>query len=241
MTGYGLRSAGLAALATAAAALAGPAAASFDDGLTAFERGNYAAAYEAWRPLAESGNAEAQFYLGVLYDHGYHVPRNYQEAASWYERAADQGHSEAAFALGFLYYNGAEGDVADGSVARDLEEAALWLRQATADNGYPQAKRILGELYMQGDGVSQNYREACFWLTEAAEAGLPAAQFNAGLLHARGQGCDQDPVLAYALFSLADEQNYPGAAQNADRLAGVLSEDEIDRAREQIERLSGAS
>ena len=64
-------------------------------GLNAFERHDYSAARSTWLPLAEAGNAEAQFLLGTLYEEGRGVPPDFDEAAHWYERAATQGHPKA--------------------------------------------------------------------------------------------------------------------------------------------------
>ena len=46
---------------------AAPAWADFDDGVAAYEAGDYATALKEWRPLAEQGDAEAQFNLGKMY------------------------------------------------------------------------------------------------------------------------------------------------------------------------------
>ena len=46
------------------------ASADFQKGLTAYDRGDYATALREWKPLAEQGNASAQFNLGVMYDKG---------------------------------------------------------------------------------------------------------------------------------------------------------------------------
>ena len=43
----------------------------------AYDRGDYAAAVSAMRPLAEEGNAAAQFNLGLHYHNGQGVPQNY--------------------------------------------------------------------------------------------------------------------------------------------------------------------
>jgi TPR repeat protein len=44
-------------------AVAGP----YEDGVAAYEKGDYATALRVWRPLAEQGNAMAQYNLGVMY------------------------------------------------------------------------------------------------------------------------------------------------------------------------------
>ena len=47
------------------------------------------------RRLAEQGDAEAQFILGVMYANGEGVPENYVRAYAWLNLAAAQGHEDA--------------------------------------------------------------------------------------------------------------------------------------------------
>ena len=46
-------------------------------------------------PLAEKGNAEAQYYLGSMYDLGYGVEKSEEEAVAWMKKSAEQGYQEA--------------------------------------------------------------------------------------------------------------------------------------------------
>ncbi len=78
----------------------------FSRGYEAYNRGDYATALRLWRPLAEQGNALAQFSLGFMYDNGEGVPQNDAEAVKWYRRAADQGDASAQLNLGVMYYAG---------------------------------------------------------------------------------------------------------------------------------------
>jgi len=55
---------------------------------------------------AQSGDDEAQFYIGALYSAGIGVPRSDEEAFRWFSRAADQGHSHAMLILAGLYATG---------------------------------------------------------------------------------------------------------------------------------------
>ena len=50
--------------------------------------------------LAEAGDAELQFSLGVMYEHGEGVRQDYAEAVRWYRKAAEQGDSDAQHNLG---------------------------------------------------------------------------------------------------------------------------------------------
>ena len=89
-------------LSMAGGAVAGP----FEDAQAAHGRKDYATALRFWRPLAEQGNAEAQYALGFMYADGQGVPQNHAEAAKWWRLAADQGNTFAQYNLGTLYDNG---------------------------------------------------------------------------------------------------------------------------------------
>ena len=65
-------------------------------GAGAYNRGDYAAALREWRPLAEQGNVDAQYGLGLIYDLGRDVPEDNTEAVKWYRKAAEQGSCHRA-------------------------------------------------------------------------------------------------------------------------------------------------
>ena len=75
----------------------------FYEGLAAYNRGDYATAFEEWLTVAEHGDAGAQYNLGFMYDHGQGVPQDYAEAVRWYRLAAGQGNADAQFNLGLMY------------------------------------------------------------------------------------------------------------------------------------------
>ena len=69
--------------------------ADFQKGLTAAENGDYATALREWMPLAEQGDAAAQYNLGWMYANGLGVPQDDQAAVKWYRLAAEQGEAYA--------------------------------------------------------------------------------------------------------------------------------------------------
>ena len=95
----------------------------FQQGFEATERGDYQTAFKLWLPLAEQGDAKAQFNLGVMYGDGLGVKQDYFEEVNWYRKAAEQGHAKAQFNLGVMYANGR-------GVKQDDFEAVKWYRQA---------------------------------------------------------------------------------------------------------------
>ncbi len=96
------------------------APADYDTGLSAYGVGDYAAAMDKWKPLAEDGSARAQFSVAFMYDNGQGVPHDYATAAQWYMSAAEQGHPDAAWNLGMMYASGQ-------GIRRDYVEAYKWL------------------------------------------------------------------------------------------------------------------
>jgi uncharacterized protein len=146
----------------------GPARAGpLEDGMAAYHDQEYAKAAELWRPLAESGNAAAQYSLGTLYAEGKGVVQNDATAFTWFQKAAEQGNAMAQFNVGASYASGI-------GVAKSYAEAAKWFRRA-ADQGMPFAQLNLGLLYAAGNGVPQDNVEALKWL-ELALGGLPAGE-----------------------------------------------------------------
>jgi TPR repeat protein len=69
--------------------------ADFQAGVDAYDRKDYATAFKEWQPLAEEGDALAQYNLGVMYANGQGVPQDYIQASMWVNLAAAQGQEEA--------------------------------------------------------------------------------------------------------------------------------------------------
>lgn len=73
----------------------GAMAGAWEDGVAAYQRGDYSTAFRLWQPLAESGDPRAENNLGLLYEKGLGVAADYETAVDWYRRAAAQGHTGA--------------------------------------------------------------------------------------------------------------------------------------------------
>src|SRR5687767_12520940 len=93
---------GIAVCVLAQPAVAGP----LEDGVAAYDRGDYATALQFLRPLAERGLAYAQFNLGVMYERGRGVPQDYAKAAKWFRLAAEQGEVIPQLNLAYMYLDG---------------------------------------------------------------------------------------------------------------------------------------
>lgn len=129
----------------------------------AIKKGHYKAALNELRPLAEKGDAIAQYNLAIMYTKGQGLPQDYTEAAKWYQKAADQGNSDAQFLLGYLYYEGQR-------VPQDYTEAIKWFHKA-AYHGDAIAQVLLGDIYADDQGAHYDYVQAHMWYNLAAANG----------------------------------------------------------------------
>jgi TPR repeat protein len=136
--------------------------------LAAYEKGDFAAALEQWRALAEQDNADAQYYLAVLYRDGAGVAQDYAEARAWYEKAADAGSVEALHDMAVMYQGGV-------GVEQDFAQALPYLERAAA-SGYAPSQYNLGVLLLEGKGTEANMVLGYVWIYRAARQGLGQAK-----------------------------------------------------------------
>ncbi|MDH5580169.1 MAG: sel1 repeat family protein [Betaproteobacteria bacterium] len=142
--------------------------------MDANNREDYAAALHEWRPLAEQGDALAQYHLGVLYRKGRGVPQDDVQARKWYAKAAAQGQPKAQYHLGTLYFNGEGG-------SKDYQQALRWFRLA-ADQGEALAQTKIAIMYDDGQGVPHDLVQAYKWYSLAATNGDKPAPLLRDLL-----------------------------------------------------------
>lgn len=69
------------------------------NGQQAFQQQNYTQAFKTLKPLADKGNADAQYAVGYMYYYGKGVPKDVAQAMSWMSKAAQQGQPLAKQAL----------------------------------------------------------------------------------------------------------------------------------------------
>src|SRR5437660_3725612 len=138
--------------------------------------GEFDRAWQLLIPLAESGDAEAQYRLGALRYEGANISDDI--AYAWLEKAAKQNHPDALFYWASYRYP---------------EEPAYII--GAAELGSTAAQYFLGASFAAGDsGYPKNEIEAVKWYTMAAKAGDAEAQYNLGTMILYGEGTPKDIV-----------------------------------------------
>jgi TPR repeat protein len=130
-------------------------------------KARFAEAARTLEPLAKTGNAGAQYHLGVLYYNGKGVPEDEGKAVQLLTSSARQGNVDAMYQLGNAFTFGSEA----ARLVQDADaEAASWYFQA-AKLGSADAQYSLGLLFLAGKGLSKNEKEATYWMQQAAKNG----------------------------------------------------------------------
>ena len=212
----------------------------------------YSAAFSEFQVLANQGNAAALYYLGRMYQNGWGVPKDTAQAVSYFQAANQSFYLPAAAQLGkILLYGTQDGIAPDPKRAIPLlkkaalagsAEAALELANATlaglmgevnynhafgfyhiaALKGEKKAQFQLGQMYMSGRGITQDFQKGVQWLTRSANQGYVKAQMELANLYENNEKL-KNVTGAYAWNSILAAYNSDvigtEAAEKRDELA----------------------
>jgi uncharacterized protein len=145
---------------------------------------------------------------------------DYDAAMRLIRPLADQGDSRAQAFLGHLFWI---------IIPPDYVAAAGWYGKA-AEHGDAFAQYRLGFQYANGLGVTQDHAAAASWYRKAADQGQADAQASLGFQYANGLGVPQDYVTAHMWFSLASARGNRDAVRDRDRIAALMTPEQIAEA-----------
>lgn len=177
---------------------------------------NDADTFHAMVVLANKGDAEAQYHVGMMYNNGIGTQQNPKQAFEWFQKSAASNDPLGAYKLGCYY----AGQFA-GVVKYDADEA-LKYKLISARAGYALAQNDVAVLYDK----KGNSEEALKWWKMAADQGLPNALFSLSRSYSGGKGTPRDLSLSYAYFKLSNV----APAKNVNEMAGMLSKPELENA-----------
>lgn len=139
----------------------------FDDALEVYSKGNYQQAYQLFLPIAQKGNADSQYWVGLMYESGQGVRQDYKQAIYWYRISARNGNKDAQSLLAHFYYYGRH-------ILQDYKQAFYWNKRA-AEQGKISAQISLAEMYEEGKGAPKDNLRAHMWFNLAAANGYSDA------------------------------------------------------------------
>jgi hypothetical protein len=125
-------------------------------GMRWFDRGEYKWARKYWQPLAEAGDCDAEFRMGMLYSLGAGVPRDYEAARQWWLKAANKGQAFAQALLATMYAHDTMSvitihtesviDCRDScGCAKNMLEAYKWMRLSEKCAVYADTRQAAGD------------------------------------------------------------------------------------------------
>lgn len=203
--------------------------AGLNEGMAAYDKAQYATAVKELTPLAEQGDAKAQYQLGKMFSLAQGLPPDKKEAARWFHLAAQQGLAPAQGALGYLCLMG------DG-VSQNNDLALEWTGKAAAQ-GDATAQFNLSAMYGEPFGIKKNPAESLKWLRKAADQRHVGAMNTLGSLYGEGKaGVKQNPVIAYVLFDASAGKGDSTAATRRKSLEDNMSASDIRAGKELARR-----
>jgi uncharacterized protein len=212
-------------MAAACVVVTGCAETNYEKATRHYKPDDVAAALRQLKPLAEYGDADAQFKLGSLYYQGWGVPQDYREAATWLRKAAEQNNVFAQVTLGIAYSEGLKTGIVE--IEKDYPQALMWFIFATAQGDLEAlelrdslATKMTPAQISEAQKLAREFKPQNVYtkaLTEfkaLAEKGDAAAQLKVGVIYYSGQGVPRDYREALAWFKKAAEQGNPLAQYN---------------------------
>lgn len=163
----------------------------------AYKTQDYAKAVKLFAGQAAKGDKNAQFAMGRIYQEGTGVEKaDLAVAEDYYRKAAAQGHESAQFNLAAILLS---------DQARVLE--GLKLLKDSAAAGSAKAQLTLGQLYANGQGVTQNFETAKTYFDQAAAKGEADAFVMLGQMSELGKGATKDMKKAVEQYENAAKRD----------------------------------
>ncbi|MCR5374516.1 MAG: hypothetical protein K6E39_03975 [Lachnospiraceae bacterium] len=71
-----------------------------NDGVIKYNSGDYAGAFKVFKEYANNNNADAMYYLAMMFKNGQGTSQDDKQSVFWFKKAADSGNIEAKYAYG---------------------------------------------------------------------------------------------------------------------------------------------
>ena len=168
-----------------------------------FAQDHRKAAYWLGR-AARANHPRAQYMLGILYAHGWGVPKDGALAVEWFARSTRNGYGPACYHLGWMYHKG------DGVPRND--DLAIRLMEQAAGQGMAAAHLARGRFYERGEGVPADAVVALKWYALAVHfaRSRPGLFDNSAFAKRAQAACD---ALVARMSSSSGEQGRALASQ----------------------------
>lgn len=184
---------------------------------------------------AKNGLPDMMCLLGIMYEEGRAVEKNYQTAMMWYLKASDNDYAEAHYRLGRLYENGWGVKKNDSKALKYYQKASdmgdengfqslmalqkkidMARRMEATRNSTASAKENfdLAQTYYQ----QKDYDQAFPLFQLSADQGYGKAQYMMGLLYMEGKGVGSDYAVGAEWLQKAADQK----VAHAQYMLGVL-------------------
>ena len=143
-----------------------------------------------YKLATQKNNAIAKHHVGLCYEYGIGVDKDFGKAVSLYSESFKLGYitPQSTFLAAYAYEHMLDEGNHTEERRKELEEQLFSLYKMSADQGYATAQTHLGSLYYRGAyGIQRNETEALRLLKLAANQGETDAQLKLGVCYISGK------------------------------------------------------
>ncbi len=177
----------------------------FDIAETSYDLKKYEEAVKYYEKAAKMNHARAQNALGVCYDQGLGVEKDYNKAFYWIQKSYNNGCKDSYGNIAYYYKEG------KGTEVNYVKSFEAYMKASVYEN--PKAYYEIGLFYEEGKGIEKNLEKAYEYYTRAKEKGHIAAIYKIGTFYEQGYVVSKNEEKAYELFQEAADLNNPLAQE----------------------------
>jgi len=227
-----------------------------EEGLKALDEQEFSKAAKIFDDAYKSGDVEAGFYLGRMFELGVGTNVNWPTARTLYKDAANKGSAKALNRVGLMYYRGEPGELQNytkaqealcksaelgdteaqfncaemhknGTAGKKDADAALGFYQKAAKENHVGALNQLGFIHSDKDAGKQDLKLAQSYFKRAADLGNPVGMFQLAIIFEVGKGQAADLVQAHKFYNLSGARGYVQAREGLARVTGQMTSAQI--------------
>ena len=196
----------------------------------------YSEAFKWFTKSADQGNNNALYYLGIMYQKGEGVGKNFDEAKKYYKKSSLGGCLEAKTALEEL-----ENNIKDGSNINNTKKENVKIQQEESKKISQNKESV--ELYNLGvqDYKQKRFFKALNYFTKSAEMGNPLAQYYLGIMYAQGKSVKPDIGEAKKWFQKSSLTGCKEAQKALDKLENIKVKEPVNEKKEETQKVVSVS
>lgn len=180
-------------------------------GMSLYKKNEFEKAFRIFKEMADAGDSQGLYNLGIMYESGKGVERNEEKALQSFQKCADNWFDNCLFEMGNVYMYGSFNVQKNSGKAYDYY-------MKVALKGHTEAEYKVGSMNFRGDGVGRNDETAFKFMKKAADKGHILGQRSIGIMYESGWGVKKNETEAINYYKKSAKQGDQASVQQLKKL-----------------------